>query len=116
VDSFELHRASRAIGVSGGARVSRLADAAYRRRRDPTPGAVPLALVRLLGGGARPLRWRSRYRASVTLADTSATAMEFVIGFAVFAPFPILAVLCWVFWRAKKREDAEREAGITRPG
>jgi len=37
-------------------------------------------------------------------------AVDFVIGFAVFAPFPILAVLCWIFWRAKKREDAEREA------
>jgi hypothetical protein len=35
-------------------------------------------------------------------------AMDVVIGVAVFAPFPVLGVLCWVFWRAKKREE-ERE-------
>jgi len=35
--------------------------------------------------------------------------MEAVIAVAVFAPFPILGVLCWIFWRAKKRDDAERE-------
>jgi hypothetical protein len=38
-------------------------------------------------------------------------AMDFVIGFAVFAPFPILAVLCWVFWRAAKRDEAEGQSG-----
>jgi hypothetical protein len=37
-------------------------------------------------------------------------AMDFVIGFAVFAPFPILAVLGWIFWRAAKRDEAERQA------
>jgi hypothetical protein len=36
--------------------------------------------------------------------------MDFVIGFAVFAPFPILAVLGWIFWRAAKRDEAERQA------
>jgi cbb3-type cytochrome oxidase subunit 3 len=38
--------------------------------------------------------------------------MDFVIGFAVFAPFPILAVLCWIFWRAAKRDAAEAQAGV----
>ena len=42
--------------------------------------------------------------------------MDFVIAFAVFAPFPILAVLCWIFWRAKKHQDAERDAGLSRQG
>ena len=42
--------------------------------------------------------------------------MDVVIGVAVFSPFPILAVLGWIFWRAKKREDAERQAGLTPPG
>jgi cbb3-type cytochrome oxidase subunit 3 len=38
--------------------------------------------------------------------------MDFVIGFAVFAPFPILGVLCWIFWRAAKRDAAEAQAGL----
>jgi hypothetical protein len=44
------------------------------------------------------------------LADSGATAMDIVLAVAVFSPFPILGVLCWVFWRAKKRDDAEQEA------
>ena len=42
--------------------------------------------------------------------------MDLVIGVAVFMPFPVLAVLCWIFWRAKKREDEERESGLTPQG
>ena len=44
------------------------------------------------------------------LADSGGVAMDIVLAVAVFSPIPILAVLCWVFWRAKKRDDAEQEA------
>jgi hypothetical protein len=43
------------------------------------------------------------------IADSGALAQDIVIGLAAFAPFPILGVLCWVFWRAKKREESEHE-------
>jgi hypothetical protein len=39
------------------------------------------------------------------------TALYWVVGVAVFAPFPVLAVLCWIFWRAKKRDEQ-----LTPPG
>ncbi len=42
--------------------------------------------------------------------------MDIIVAAAVFLPFPILGVICWIFWRAKKREDAEREAGLTPRG
>lgn len=41
------------------------------------------------------------------LADSGATAMDIVLAVAVFSPFPILAVIGWIFWKAKKRDDAE---------
>ncbi len=42
------------------------------------------------------------------IGDSGNITMDVIIATAAFAPFPILAVVCWVFWRAKKREDAER--------
>jgi hypothetical protein len=37
--------------------------------------------------------------------------MDVVIGIAVFAPFPILAVIAWIFWRAAKRDAEAQTAG-----
>jgi hypothetical protein len=45
------------------------------------------------------------------LASSGATAMDVVIGVAVFAPFPILAVIGWIFWRAAKRDAEAHAAG-----
>jgi hypothetical protein len=36
--------------------------------------------------------------------------MDVILGTAAFAPFPILAVVCWIFWRAKKRDDEQKES------
>ena len=46
-----------------------------------------------------------------TLADSGAVALEAIIVASIVVPALILAGVCWIFYRAKKRED---EAG--RPG
>jgi hypothetical protein len=32
-----------------------------------------------------------------------------IIVAAMVFPIPVLGVICWIFWKAKQREDAERE-------
>ena len=34
--------------------------------------------------------------------------MDAIIVAAMVIPIPVLGVICWIFWQAKKREDAER--------
>jgi cbb3-type cytochrome oxidase subunit 3 len=31
-----------------------------------------------------------------------------IIVAAMVMPIPVLGVICWIFWKAKQREDAER--------
>jgi cbb3-type cytochrome oxidase subunit 3 len=37
------------------------------------------------------------------------TALDAVVVAAMVMPIPVLGVICWIFWKAKQREDAERE-------
>jgi hypothetical protein len=49
----------------------------------------------------------------VALADSGQIALEGIILASIVVPLLILAVVCWVFWRAKKRED---DAALRRDG
>ena len=39
------------------------------------------------------------------VADSGAVAVEAVIVASIVVPLALLGVICWIFWRAKKRED-----------
>ena len=43
------------------------------------------------------------------------TALDGIIVAAMVMPIPVLGVICWIFWKAKQREDAEREAALKQP-
>jgi cbb3-type cytochrome oxidase subunit 3 len=44
------------------------------------------------------------------LADHGAAALDaFIVAFMVIS-FVVLGVICWIFWKAKKRDDAEQAA------
>jgi cbb3-type cytochrome oxidase subunit 3 len=38
-----------------------------------------------------------------------AAALDGIIVAAMVIPLLVLAVICWIFWKAAKREEAERE-------
>jgi cbb3-type cytochrome oxidase subunit 3 len=42
------------------------------------------------------------------LADGGTAALDAFIVTMMVLSFVVLGVICWIFWRAKKREDAER--------
>jgi hypothetical protein len=44
-----------------------------------------------------------------------AAALDAIVVAAMVVPIPVLGVICWIFWRAKQREDAEREATLRQP-
>jgi hypothetical protein len=44
-----------------------------------------------------------------------AAALDAIVLAAMVVPVPVLGVICWVFWKAKQREDAEREAALRQP-
>jgi hypothetical protein len=46
-----------------------------------------------------------------TLADSGAVALEAIIVASIVVPALILAGVCWVFYRAKKREDEAARPG-----
>jgi uncharacterized paraquat-inducible protein A len=41
----------------------------------------------------------------MALADSGQIALEGIILASIVVPLSILAAVCWVFWRAKKRDD-----------
>ena len=45
------------------------------------------------------------------LANSGAVAIDAIVVAAMLIPLPILGYLCWIFWKAKKREDEERRTG-----
>jgi hypothetical protein len=45
----------------------------------------------------------------VPLAGGTA-ALDAIVVAAMVIPIPVLGVICWIFWKAKQREDAERRA------
>jgi cbb3-type cytochrome oxidase subunit 3 len=52
----------------------------------------------------------------MVLGDTGAdsTAMTVVIATVLVLIWVALGVVCWIFWRAKKREDLARSEAATR--
>jgi hypothetical protein len=42
-------------------------------------------------------------------------ALDAIIVAAMVIPIPVLGVICWIFWKAKQREDAERADAIRQP-
>jgi hypothetical protein len=39
---------------------------------------------------------------------SGAAALDAIVVAAMVVPIPVLGVICWIFWKAKQREDAER--------
>ena len=58
---------------------------------------------------------------TVLLAHAGIDAGEYSLALSILAlvgmiiPFVVLGVVCWVFWKAKKREDAARDREISGP-
>ena len=49
------------------------------------------------------------------LLDQGAAALDaFIVGLMVVS-FVVLGVICWIFWKAKKRDDAEQAARRAQP-
>lgn len=44
------------------------------------------------------------------LANQGAAALDAFIIIMMVGSFVVLGVICWVFWKAKKRDDAEEAA------
>ena len=42
--------------------------------------------------------------------DQGAAALDVFIVGMMATSFVVLGVICWIFWKAKKREDAEKAA------
>jgi cbb3-type cytochrome oxidase subunit 3 len=43
------------------------------------------------------------------------TALDAIVVAAMVMPIPVLGVICWIFWKAKQREDAETGADAIKP-
>ena len=43
----------------------------------------------------------------LTPSDVGELAMTIIFVLAMVIPFIVLGIVCWIFWKAKKREDAE---------
>ena len=39
------------------------------------------------------------------VADAGSVAVEAVILASIVVPLSVFGVICWIFWRAKKRDD-----------
>jgi hypothetical protein len=61
-----------------------------------------------------PFRERSNDRFMGMLADSGAVALEAIIVASIVVPAVILVGVCWVFCRAKKREDEAARPGAQR--
>ncbi len=45
----------------------------------------------------------------LTPSDVGELAMTIIFVLAMVIPFIVLGIVCWIFWKAKKREDLEKE-------
>ncbi|MDQ3669696.1 MAG: hypothetical protein M3377_05375 [Actinomycetota bacterium] len=45
----------------------------------------------------------------LTRTDVGELAMTIIFVLAMVIPFIVLGFVCWIFWKAKKREDREKE-------
>ena len=52
----------------------------------------------------------------MVLLDQGAAALDVFIVGMMATSFVVLGVICWIFWKAKKREDAEKAAREPPPG
>jgi hypothetical protein len=50
------------------------------------------------------------------LAANGSAALDAFIVALMATSFIVLGVICWIFWKAKKRDDAERAAKKPPPG
>ncbi len=50
------------------------------------------------------------------LAAGGTAALDGIILAAMVIPFLILGVICWIFWKAKQRDDAEQARQQPPPG
>jgi cbb3-type cytochrome oxidase subunit 3 len=50
------------------------------------------------------------------LLDHGAAALDAFVVAMMVSSFVVLGVICWIFWKAKKREDAEKAAREPPPG
>jgi ABC-type spermidine/putrescine transport system permease subunit II len=50
-----------------------------------------------------------------TFADSGAVALEAIIVASIVVPAVILAVVCWIFYRAKEREEEAEDLVRQRP-
>jgi uncharacterized paraquat-inducible protein A len=48
------------------------------------------------------------------LANSGSAALDAIVVAAMVIPVPVLGVICWIFWKAKQREDEERRAAAIR--
>jgi hypothetical protein len=62
-----------------------------------------------------PFRCRSNDRVVTTFADSGAVALEAIIVASIVVPAVILAVVCWIFYRAKEREEEAEDLVRQRP-
>jgi cbb3-type cytochrome oxidase subunit 3 len=46
----------------------------------------------------------------MVLLDQGAAALDVFIVGMMATSFIVLGVICWIFWKAKKRDDAEEAA------
>jgi cbb3-type cytochrome oxidase subunit 3 len=46
------------------------------------------------------------------LLAAGTAALDGIIVAAMVIPFLILGVICWIFWKAKQRDDAERARNL----
>jgi hypothetical protein len=44
------------------------------------------------------------------LGNSGSVALDAIVVTAMLFPLPVLGVPCWIFWKAKQRDDAERRA------
>jgi len=44
------------------------------------------------------------------LGNSGSVALDAIVVAAMIVPLPVLGAICWIFWKAKQREDAERQA------
>jgi cbb3-type cytochrome oxidase subunit 3 len=49
------------------------------------------------------------------LASSGGAALDAIVVAAMIVPIPVLGVICWIFWRAKQREEHEAAAVRQQP-
>jgi hypothetical protein len=56
-------------------------------------------------GPAGDPRYRAGAVISTLLAGSGDSALEVVVVLSIVVPLTVLAIVCWIFWRAARRAD-----------